>query len=202
MLKDTKPINTDGQTPFWVYFDKACTALGIDDVEMLGYIEFVQGRLNIFAECVRSLFPDREPWSEDGNWTISIEDLRKLKYGPDDSVTVNGVGGVITYRKGYLKTLSIRKETFEEIKSISSAQSSTKPLTETERGKMLAIILGMAIDAYGYDPNKERNKATGENAGSVHAAVTKLGLSVDADTIRKYLGEAVALYPEAKTRKS
>jgi hypothetical protein len=77
-----------------------------------------------------------------------------------------------------------------------------KPLNEKERSKMLAVILGMAMDKYGYDPQKDRNEATGENNGSIKAALDKYGLTVDVDTIRKYLKEAAKINHTVKPRKS
>jgi hypothetical protein len=35
-------------------------------------------------------------------------------------------------------------------------------ISETERNKMLKLIIGMAIDAYGYDPESNRNSASGD----------------------------------------
>ena len=52
---------------------------------------------------------------------------------------------------------------------------------------LLKLVLGMAIDAYRYNPNAKRNTATGENKGSIHYALKSIGLDVDADTIRKYI---------------
>jgi len=68
-------------------------------------------------------------------------------------------------------------------------------LSSAERTSMLKLVLGMAIDAYGYNPNATKNKATGENNGSIKAALDRLGISIDADTIRKYLNEAKDLLP-------
>lgn len=72
-----------------------------------------------------------------------------------------------------------------------------KPLLETERERLLKILLGMALDKYGYVPGQKRNSATGENNGSIHAALQQHGLNVDADTIRKYLQEAAERNPDA-----
>ncbi|MDD1622642.1 MAG: hypothetical protein LUQ11_14290, partial [Methylococcaceae bacterium] len=77
-----------------------------------------------------------------------------------------------------------------------SANCDNKPdLLETERQTLLKLVLGMAIDAYSYNPDANKNKATGENNGSIKAALDRLGISVDADTIRKYLNEAKGLLP-------
>lgn len=65
------------------------------------------------------------------------------------------------------------------------------------------MVLGMAIDAYGYDPESRKNKATGGNNGSIASALDKIdGLNTDPDTIRKYLTEATKRFPLAKPHKS
>lgn len=68
---------------------------------------------------------------------------------------------------------------------------------------LLKIVLGMAIDAYGYDPSPSvKNKATGRKSGSIHAALERIdGLSTDDETIRKYLTEAAERNPTAKPHK-
>ncbi|MDD5271494.1 MAG: hypothetical protein PHU14_02125 [Methylovulum sp.] len=59
---------------------------------------------------------------------------------------------------------------------------------------MLKLIIGMAIDAYGYDPKKPRNAASGSKNG-ISAKLQTKGISINDDTIRKYLDEAKALLP-------
>lgn len=69
-----------------------------------------------------------------------------------------------------------------------------REVSESERSKMLAILLGMAMDAYSYKLDSCRNDATGENKNSIHAALERHGLKADPDTIRKYLTEAASLH--------
>ena len=64
-----------------------------------------------------------------------------------------------------------------------------KPFSEPERQKMLTLIIGMAIDAYGYNPESNRNSATGDKNG-ISAKIKTRGISVSDDTIRDYLKEA------------
>jgi hypothetical protein len=64
----------------------------------------------------------------------------------------------------------------------------------TERATMLKMILGMAISAYGYKPWKKRNAASGANKGSIKVDLEKRRLSIDEDTIRKYLKEAAEMH--------
>jgi hypothetical protein len=96
-------------------------------------------------------------------------------------------------------------DVIEDIETIDvlseSSNKADKKQSEIERAKMLSLILGMAIDAYGYDPQAKRNATTGDNNGSIAHRLPD-GLKVDSDTIRKYLTEAVSLYPDAKPRKS
>ena len=67
-----------------------------------------------------------------------------------------------------------------------------------ERETLLKIIIGMAIGGYGYDPLGRRSEVTGEKDGSIHFDLESQGISVDADTIRKYLNEAKQLLPQEK----
>lgn len=66
-------------------------------------------------------------------------------------------------------------------------------LTELERGTLLKIILGMAIDAYGYSLEASRNSATGCKNG-ISSKIATRGINVSDDTIRKYLDEAKQSY--------
>lgn len=73
--------------------------------------------------------------------------------------------------------------------------------SEKERPQILQLILGMAIDCYGYMPGGSKNRATGNKKGSIRLALQNVGLDVDEDTIRKYLNEACEMFPDAKPHK-
>lgn len=79
----------------------------------------------------------------------------------------------------------------------------SETIAETERATILKLILGMAIDAYKYNPDPEckKNSATGSNQGSIKFGLEKHGLSADEKTISKYLKEAAERYPDARPRK-
>jgi len=83
-----------------------------------------------------------------------------------------------------------------------SEQSEEKPLTESERTSLLKIILGMAMDSYKYDPDADKNTATGSNTGSIKTALQNYGLDAANKTISKYLREAAKQNPNARPRKS
>ena len=68
-----------------------------------------------------------------------------------------------------------------------------KIFLETERNTMLKLIIGMAINAYSYDPKATKNGLTGSNKNGLSAKLMTHGISINDDTIRKYLNEAKEL---------
>lgn len=72
-----------------------------------------------------------------------------------------------------------------------------KPQSESqkskERNNMLKLIYGMARHAYQYDPDSQRNTATGGNKNSISATISEYGIDISDDTIRKFLKEAKSL---------
>lgn len=75
-------------------------------------------------------------------------------------------------------------------------------ITEKERPQVLQIMLGMAMHGYGYKPGATKNTATGNNKGSIRAALQSVGLDVTDDTIRKYLNEGFEMFPDVKPHKT
>ena len=67
-------------------------------------------------------------------------------------------------------------------------------LHDVERDSLLKIILGMAIAKYDYDVTAIKNKATGGNTGSIPSDLDFHGLSLEPDTVRKYIKEAAAKF--------
>ena len=73
---------------------------------------------------------------------------------------------------------------------IAKAKEVKTKVTEIERNTMLKLIIGMAMDAYGYNPANAKNNATGNNKNSISAKLALKNISVSDDTIRKYLDKA------------
>ena len=106
-----------------------------------------------------------------------LEDSCNLWSLPEDSVLV-------------FRTAALRK--FEQ--SLEQGEGPHKEpdsLSESERNSLLKLVLGMAISAYEYDPDSQRNTATGGNKRSRADDLSKVDLNLDADTVRRYLQEAV-----------
>jgi hypothetical protein len=61
-------------------------------------------------------------------------------------------------------------------------------LTTRERETLLKLILGMALGGYRYDPKAERSDVVSE----IVSDLAKLSISIDGDTVRKWLRVAAA----------
>jgi hypothetical protein len=66
-----------------------------------------------------------------------------------------------------------------------------KPLKTRERESFLKLIVGMAVEQYGYDPKSKRNEATAH----IRSDLENCGISMDDETILKKLREASELLP-------
>ena len=85
---------------------------------------------------------------------------------------------------------------FEELqRSTLESRTIEKPFHSRERESLLKMIIGMAIKGYAYDPKSTRNTTAQEIAGDLQVN----GLSLDVDTVRKYLVEARGLLPAEET---
>lgn len=73
----------------------------------------------------------------------------------------------------------------------SPMRSSDEGLGSRERESLLKLVIGMAVKGYGYDPKASRSDKVSEIAGDL----TKLGIPLTDDTVRKYLREARDLLP-------
>lgn len=56
------------------------------------------------------------------------------------------------------------------------------------------LVLGMAVDSYGYEQSNNHNKATGTARGSIVERLSKLGIALDANTVRGVLKEVAQKY--------
>ncbi len=71
------------------------------------------------------------------------------------------------------------------------AERAEKPLITRERDTVLKLIIGIAMGGYGYDPRAKRSPIASEIADELAG----FGLSIDEDTVRKWLKEAKQILP-------
>lgn len=116
---------------------------------------------------------------------LEMQELNCFYYVPSNQLPQDSILVV--------RTEALRE--FEQLIADNEQESSTttcnnkSELSETERNTMLKLIIGMAVDAYGYDPDSSRNSATGDKNG-ISAKLQARGINIDADTVRKYVNEA------------
>lgn len=75
---------------------------------------------------------------------------------------------------------------FKKARRVDKSKDHTDP---RERKAMLRLIIGMAVGGYGFDPKAVRSKVPSEIASDLDL----LGISMDLDTLRKYLREGSAM---------
>jgi len=92
-----------------------------------------------------------------------------------------------------------KSKEIKEEKSSAELETLIRPKIENS---LLKMILGMAVSKYEYNPKSRRNKATGENSGSIAADLSRLGLDLECDTIRAHLNEAQARFNVARPNKN
>lgn len=98
-------------------------------------------------------------------------------------------------------TDSVHKYFHEGVSTNNSDLAKNITLQDTERLTLLKLVFGMAIDAYEYNPYANRNDATGDNRGSIAAQLKKHGISINSDTVRRYLTEAKEAIPYINSTK-
>jgi hypothetical protein len=92
---------------------------------------------------------------------------------------------------------ALRGRVEELEKSAERGQAREKLLLARERETALKLIIAMAIRGYVYDPKAKRSDKVSE----IVADVDSVGLSLDDDTVRKWLREAAELLPPESLNK-
>jgi hypothetical protein len=94
----------------------------------------------------------------------------------------------IEYERKHAEVVELTKEIvgLREGSPMHSEAHGEKPFSVRERESLLKIIIGMAMEQYAHDPYAKRT----ETAKQIESDIVCIGLSMDQDTIRKYLAEA------------
>lgn len=116
------------------------------------------------------------------------------KSSKDSNELSNNYKIVLENKEKFIAILQRENESLKAVKPLSTKEPKSEP-TPRERESLLKLILGMAIDGYGYDP--KATKSTQIKAIADHLLTR--GLRIDEDTVRKYLNEAKAFFADAIT---
>ena len=113
--------------------------------------------------------------------TPEVGNLRIERTDLDAYIAVNGLGD--------------SDEANPSNNSASVIERSGPTALKKERESLLKLVIGMAIKGYGYDPAALKSDKVKEIADDL----ALLGLSIDTDTVRKYLKEAASTLLSAKS---
>jgi len=97
-----------------------------------------------------------------------------------------------TSRTDLASANEINEHKNQTIRDLENAKPEVKSLHTKERETLLKLIIGMAIDGYGYVPGAPRSPTSKEIAD----ALAEKGISLEQDTVRKWLKEAAELLPQ------
>jgi hypothetical protein len=86
---------------------------------------------------------------------------------------------------------SLRSRVAQLDHALGQGQVNDQPLPTRVRGTLLKLIIGMAVKGYGYDRKAKRSDEISEIVDDLNS----VGVSLEADTVRKWLREAADLLP-------
>ena len=137
---------------------------------------------------------------EAGELTVSISPAEFISWAEQTGIAlpqdlVDAVRATVGRIEDRRSLTAERDELREEVKRLKEEAARNKPLSTRERETFLKIILGMAIEQYGYNPKSGRSDAPKKIADDF----ATLGISVSDDTVRQKLKDAfdtVELEPE------
>lgn len=78
-----------------------------------------------------------------------------------------------------------------KVSSEIAASTTEKDLKQRERTSLLKLVIGMAIGGYAFDPTAKRS----DTVPDIRNDLERCGLSLDEQTIRRYLREGVEMLP-------
>ena len=99
--------------------------------------------------------------------------------------------GLVKGRDELIASLNARITELEAQLSRPQDHGAEKPLGTRERDSLLKLVIGMAIGGYGFDPKVARSEKPAEITSDLAAN----GLTLDVDTVRKWLAQARELLP-------
>lgn len=142
-----------------------CETVGIDPGEMI--FEYLEHEANIAASAYQYLENERFKLENEA----TLKDVDRSTGGLSEDEIAKIFVENLRFREGHFGPRN---------------QVQVRGIANKERNQLLKLVLGMALDSYGYQPKAKKNEATGQ----IVSDLAKYGIGIDADTVRKYLKEA------------
>ncbi|MBI1301935.1 MAG: hypothetical protein GC137_09810 [Alphaproteobacteria bacterium] len=193
-----KPINSDYAK---IIYDKPPRAISNDKLQnaekkLMTYLrsgkisaktsEYEPNDKGKYVRTGKHDFLEREAWKGTFDWfdlTLNYCDSKGVWYECTE---------IIVNTEELLKCVPIEDSLIKKANDNSSKK--TKILHPKEKETLLKIVLGLALTNYEFDPKSSRNSTAREIADdlSLH------DISVDEDTVRKWLKESIEFLPRDK----
>ncbi len=118
-------------------------------------------------------------------------------YSINDKLDFSLVEPLIVNKKDIYVTIAELEE-FEakncQLNPVETSQDIAPKMHPKEKESLLKMVIAMAIDAYGFDPAQKKSPIPNQIMGHVEM----LGLTIDVDTVRKWLDKAAELLPRSE----
>jgi hypothetical protein len=132
---------------------------------------------------------------EQGCWKKLFDELR-AKYDQENEQWTK----IVTERSAVIERLVERLNELQQsaagVPPAVPQSAPEKSIGTRERESLLKLVIGMAVCGYGYDPSESRSP----QPSAIASDLAKCGVSLDVDTIRKWLKEAAEFLPPDETR--
>jgi hypothetical protein len=129
------------------------------------------------------------------DWKKLFDDLR-AKYDQDNEQWTR----IVAEKSAVIERLAVRlnelQQSAADVAPAVPQPASEKSIGTRERESLLKLVIGMAVGGYGYDPNESRSP----QPSAIASDLAKCGVSLDVDTIRKWLKEAAELLPPERNQ--
>lgn len=124
------------------------------------------------------------------NWKSLFDELKALHEKKEENWTASDQAKDRTIAAKQ-RVVDVLEERVRNLEAQQADKPVEKSLSTRERESLLKLVIGMAVGGYGYDSTARRSEQTTAIADDLAQA----GISLDADTVRKWLREAAELLP-------
>lgn len=204
-----------GRMPFWSLDEAVALSFGKDpEVVFLGRMKGIMPYLSPFVNSYRKLHEVVGRAVSAGELTDPVKPADFIAWAERSNVPLPASLKEIIASRAPAPSEPDWKKLYEELSeksktSIEDLQAQADALTASleefqadklearERTTIHKILLGTLITGYGYDPNAKKSQAISDLARDIEL----LGLSVDQDTLRRWIKNALPLLPPEALKK-
>uniref|UniRef100_A0A831U447 Uncharacterized protein n=1 Tax=Geobacter metallireducens TaxID=28232 RepID=A0A831U447_GEOME len=179
-------------------FSDEVDVFDVDSCDPYSYMP-QQGVFNLCYEDVNWDEAGKATLEKGGLYLSRPDDEEKCYYGFDEDFVLSrdkvyvSISELTRFEGEYGTTPRTEQQDCPE-KVVKVSQDANPELHPKEKESLLKIVIAIAIGFYEFDPAKKKSPI----ANKITNLVYDLGLSIDVDTVRKWLKEAAEIVPRKK----